>query len=114
MGLLFEFTFARRQTRTHVEIFFECGSTKFLKTYTDIALNWMNSRCESRIQPKKFICPTSQLLYAYIFAYLTLRLPSRLIRTCPQPRSYSATGGAQARAELPKKWKVFYTVDFIL
>ncbi|MFT5407213.1 MAG: hypothetical protein ACI9DF_006085, partial [Verrucomicrobiales bacterium] len=32
-------------------------------------------------------------------------------RTCPQPRSYSATGGAQARAELPKKWKVFYTVD---
>jgi hypothetical protein len=51
MGLLFEFTFARRQTRTHVEIFFECGSTKFLKTYTDIALNWMNSRCESRIQP---------------------------------------------------------------
>ncbi|MFT4637283.1 MAG: SAM-dependent methyltransferase, partial [Verrucomicrobiales bacterium] len=31
-------------------------------------------------------------------------------RTCPQPRSYSATGGAQARAELPKKWKVFYTV----
>ncbi|MFT5406458.1 MAG: hypothetical protein ACI9DF_005320, partial [Verrucomicrobiales bacterium] len=41
----------------------------------------------------------------------TLRLPSRLIRTCPQPRSYSATGGAQARAELPKKWKVFYTVD---
>jgi L-rhamnose isomerase/sugar isomerase len=39
-----------------------------------------------------------------------LRLPSRLIRTCPQPRSYSATGGAQARAELPKKWKVFYTV----
>ncbi|MFT4641447.1 MAG: hypothetical protein ACI8T1_004784, partial [Verrucomicrobiales bacterium] len=34
----------------------------------------------------------------------------RLIRTCPQPRSYSATGGAQARAELPKKWKVFYTV----
>jgi hypothetical protein len=54
MGLLFEFTFARRQTRTHVEIFFECGSTKFLKTYTDIALNWMNSRCESRIQPKVF------------------------------------------------------------
>ncbi|MFT4641178.1 MAG: pimeloyl-ACP methyl ester carboxylesterase [Verrucomicrobiales bacterium] len=41
---------------------------------------------------------------------MTLRLPSRLIRTCPQPRSYSATGGAQARAELPKKWKVFYTV----
>ncbi|MFT4639599.1 MAG: hypothetical protein ACI8T1_002924, partial [Verrucomicrobiales bacterium] len=44
-------------------------------------------------------------LYAYIFAYLTLRLPSRLIRTCPQPRSYSATGGAQARAELPKNGK---------
>jgi hypothetical protein len=43
-----------------------------------------------------------------------LRLPSRLIRTCPQPRSYSATGGAQARAELPKKWKVFYTVDVSL
>ncbi|MFT5191014.1 MAG: hypothetical protein ACI957_004052, partial [Verrucomicrobiales bacterium] len=63
---------------------------------------------------KNFICPTSQLLYAYIFAYLTLRLPSRLIRTCPQPRSYSATGGAQARAELPKKWKVFYTVGCLL
>ena len=59
---------------------------------------------------KNFSCPTSQLLYASIFAYLTLRLPSRLIRTCPQPTSYSATGGAQARAELPKKWKVFYTV----